>query len=92
LKVTVRVYGNLIPVLGRELTLDFDGEASVKSLSHALSERISDMRQGHIGSYRVDEGELVILVNGRNIDTLEGLETRLRECDTVTLLPPFAGG
>ena len=92
MKVTVRVYGDLMPVLGRELTIDLGGEGSVRSLSLALSDKLRDSKRGYIGRYRVDGGELVILVNGRNIDTLDGLETRLIDSDTVTLLPPFAGG
>ncbi|MBS7637897.1 MoaD/ThiS family protein, partial [Candidatus Bathyarchaeota archaeon] len=32
------------------------------------------------------------LLNGRNIETLEGDETELRDGDLVILLPPFAGG
>ena len=33
-----------------------------------------------------------VLVNGRNILFLEGLETVLNPEDTVTLIPPAAGG
>lgn len=33
-----------------------------------------------------------ILVNGRNIAFLEGLETRLKTSDKLTIIPPAAGG
>ncbi|MCL6549192.1 MAG: MoaD/ThiS family protein [Alicyclobacillus sp.] len=33
-----------------------------------------------------------ILVNGRNIEFLNGLATRVSSNDTITLIPPVAGG
>jgi molybdopterin synthase sulfur carrier subunit len=33
-----------------------------------------------------------ILVNGRDIEFLNGLETKLKEGDTVTIFPPVGGG
>lgn len=40
------------------------------------------------------EGELYvrILINGRNIEYLEGLDTQVAGDDTVSLFPPVAGG
>jgi len=92
MKVTARFFGDLIPLLGRESTLDLEEGASVNALVRLLSSRIGCKRPGYVGSYRVGGGDLVILVNGRNIDTLERLETRLKDGDVVTLLPPFSGG
>jgi sulfur-carrier protein len=37
-------------------------------------------------------GYLNILINGRNIQFLEGRETGLHEGDTVAFLPPVGGG
>jgi len=33
-----------------------------------------------------------VLINGRDYFTLQGLETVLVADDTVTIIPPFAGG
>jgi molybdopterin converting factor small subunit len=32
------------------------------------------------------------MVNGHDIDLLQGLDTRLEETDIVAILPPIAGG
>ena len=64
----------------------------MKALSSKLSEKVGGSRPGYFGNLNLDKGELVILVNGRNIDTLDGLDTQLKDGDSVTLLPPFAGG
>ena len=36
--------------------------------------------------------DLKILVNGSDIDFLEGLETKLKDGATLALIPPVAGG
>lgn len=92
MKVTVRIFGDLVPLLGRGLVLDIEEGAIVKTLSKLLAGRIEGSKPGHVSQYKIHGGELVILVNGRNIDTLNGLETELGDGDVVTLLPPFAGG
>ena len=35
---------------------------------------------------------LSILVNGKSINVLQGLDTELKEGDTVAILPPVGGG
>ncbi|MDH5201545.1 MAG: MoaD/ThiS family protein [Candidatus Bathyarchaeota archaeon] len=37
-------------------------------------------------------GDLAILVNGRNIELLGGVETPLRDGDEVVILVPTSGG
>jgi MoaD family protein len=43
-----------------------------------------------------DQGQLKphfrVMVNGHDIDLLQGLDTRLEETDIVAILPPIAGG
>lgn len=92
MKVTVRIFGDLIPILGREQTFEIEEGAPVKALARLVSDRTGAGRPGYIGSYKIGGRDLVLLVNGRNIATLDGVETVLRDGDVVTLLPPFAGG
>ena len=37
-------------------------------------------------------GNLILMLNRRDVDTLDGEETRVDEGDTVTLLPHVQGG
>lgn len=43
-----------------------------------------------------DQGQLIphirVMVNGHDIDLLQGLDTRLDELDVVAIFPPIAGG
>jgi molybdopterin converting factor small subunit len=40
----------------------------------------------------VGGGDLAILVNGRNVELLDGLMTALRDGDEVVILVPTSGG
>ena len=49
-------------------------------------EYVFDGKTGEIQSY------LLLLVNGRSITVLGGLETRLIDGDVLAILPPVGGG
>ena len=92
MKVTVRVFGELTQLLGRRHTLELDEGVTVGTLTSRMADEAGLKRQGYLGSYKVGGSELAILVNGRNIDLLDGVRTALQDGDDVVLLPPSAGG
>lgn len=92
MKIKVRIFGDLTSILGRRQTLEMEEGANVRTLTSRLSEQAGIKRYGYLGKYRLDGSELAILVNGRNIALLDGVETALRDGDEVVLLPPSAGG
>ena len=92
MRVVVRTFGDLIPLVGRKQMIETQEGTSVKAVVRQVSSQAGSTRPGYIGNYRIGGNELVVLVNGRNIATLDGVETVLKDGDVVTLLPPFAGG
>ncbi len=92
MKVTVRIFADLVPVIGRRHSLELEDGATVGSLTSLLAKKAGQKRRGHLGNYRITGGDLAILVNGRNIDLLEGLKTPLSDGDEVVFMPPAAGG
>jgi molybdopterin converting factor small subunit len=40
----------------------------------------------------LDKTAIIILINGRHIHYLNGLNTKLKEMDKVVIMPPVAGG
>ncbi|MEM2557603.1 MAG: MoaD/ThiS family protein [Candidatus Bathyarchaeia archaeon] len=95
MRVRVKAFGDLAPLIGEELTVDLEEGSKLSDLIQEISrimngfkERLEAIskRQGII-----DPG-LVILLNGCNINLLDGLNTRLKDGDVVVFLPPAAGG
>ena len=92
MKVTVRVFADLVPVIGRRHYLELDDGSTIRTLVSMIAEKAGQKRRGYLGNYRIIGGDLAILVNGRNIDLLEGLDTPLSDGVEVVFMPPAAGG
>ncbi|HII61924.1 MoaD family protein [Pyrococcus horikoshii] len=82
-KVKVKVFATLIEIIGRRI---FDEEA----------EDVEDLLQKIYSKYPKVKEELekgyIILVNGHNIEHLEGVKTKLKDGDVVSIFPPAGGG
>ena len=92
MKITVRLYAGFHEAVGStELELEVPENATVLDVAKILEEKFPGLR-GHL----VENGELqddvLVLVNGRSIEWLEGAKTRLRDGDRVAFFPPAAGG
>jgi molybdopterin synthase sulfur carrier subunit len=92
MKVIVRVFADLVPVIGRKHNVELNDGSTVGTLASMLAKKAGQKRRGYLGNYRIIGGDLAILVNGRNIDLLEGLDTPLSDGDEVVFMPPAAGG
>ncbi len=101
MKVIVKPFLFLRDILDftdREIELPAEGGKTVGELltilrrKHQLPDQV-DIAQGRLIIFENNLPlGLVILVNGRNIGKLSGLDTILNEGDQVTLFPPAAGG
>ena len=87
---TVRIPPTLRPDVGGERQVEADG-ATVRELFEDLISRFPDLRR-----QLVEDDDLAPFVNvyveGEDVRTRDGLETRVREGSTVILLPAMAGG
>ncbi len=95
MKVKVRAFGDLVPLLGSELTIELEEEAEISDLIQKISEKTEGFREKIEGLSKrrgITDSGLVILLNGRNINLLNGEKTPLKDDDVVTFLPPAAGG
>ena len=92
MKIRIRAFGDLMPLLGNESIIELEPGAQLKELVSILAEKTRSPRKDFIANYDVTGQNLVILLNGRNIHTLKKLETILKDDDVITLLPPLVGG
>ncbi len=93
MKIVVRGHGAIKRFIGsRKRTVELGDEAGVRDLILKLGGRIAGSDNVFLGGHRLVESELVVLVNGRNIRALNGIDTALKEGDLVTFMPVIVGG
>ncbi|MBX5326673.1 MAG: ubiquitin-like small modifier protein 1 [Candidatus Bathyarchaeia archaeon] len=94
MKVTVKLFTTLRELAGKgEVTVETNNKLTVATLLRKLEERYGE----EFREYVYDEngnvkGFLQFLVNGKSVETFQGLKTRLKDGDTVAILPPVGGG
>jgi len=90
--VNVRMFGKLRELLGPELKVTLEADATVADLMEALSQRAGGVELAEAAATPIMGPRLIILVNGLNAEALKGPTTQLKEGDLVSLLPPEIGG
>jgi len=76
-----------------ELALNCEGTVSVKTLINEITREVPALTQSLIDPQLEDpRPNVLILVNGREISVLNGLETSLQDGDEVVLVPVVHGG
>ncbi|KUO80549.1 molybdopterin synthase sulfur carrier subunit [Vulcanisaeta sp. EB80] len=93
MKVQVKFLASLYDVTKVLKTeIELPDNATVMDLIKTIDKAVSP----NFSSVILDDGKLkdqyVVLINGRSIDFLSGLGTRLSNGDEVTFLPPAGGG
>ncbi len=92
MKVTVKAFAEFRETLGGESTVSVRDGEDVGGLLRALG----SWNPAFDAKIRQSDGDLrqaiIILLNGRNIHSLCGLESKLAEGDVVAIFSPVAGG
>jgi|Deesub1362A_J573_1020465.scaffolds.fasta_scaffold00612_20 molybdopterin synthase sulfur carrier subunit len=94
MKVKVLYYATFRQMTGcKAEDIEFNEAPKVKDLIYLLFQKYGgDFRKALVNSEGEVKDFIKILVNGRNIDFLEGLDTLLDDGDRVYFFPPVAGG
>ncbi|AAL80469.1 MoaD/ThiS family protein [Pyrococcus furiosus DSM 3638] len=80
----VKLFATLIEFTGKR-KLEIHGPKTVRELLDKLEEMFPGFKK------ELEQGYM-ILVNGKNIEHLQGLDTPLSDDDTVSIFPPAGGG
>jgi sulfur-carrier protein len=97
MQVKVRFFTSLREIIGkREESLTFtEGEiVTVESILKVLSDKYGKPFVEYVfeNDTKKPKGFLQFLINGNSSNTLEGLNTELKEGDVLAVLPPVGGG
>lgn len=92
--VTVKFVGALRHFSGTgELTLDCKACLSIRELMNEIIKEVPKLKQSLIDQQLEDpRPNSLMLVNGREISVLDGLETRLKDGDEIVLVSVVHGG
>ncbi|MBI4283631.1 MAG: MoaD/ThiS family protein [Chloroflexi bacterium] len=99
-KVRLEVMSALAETLGMEVTsegvlpaAEIGGEKSVRDLFNRLGSRYPRFSQIVFDrNTQKLTGRVIIFFNGRDLELMDGLETRLNDGDTLTFVPAIEGG
>jgi len=92
LKVKVKGFGDMQRFLKEKTAINLKDKAKVRDLILFLGGKAGASGIYLLGSYKVEDSSLVVLVNGRNVYALKGYETVLKEGDLVSFVPVLVGG
>jgi len=91
MKITVRVFGDVSQIIGKRHEVEAPYGSTVSTVANKVGEK-SGQRMGYLGEFSVGGKDLAILINGKNIDMLNGPATKLKDGDEVVVMQPTAGG
>jgi molybdopterin converting factor small subunit len=84
--------GHLTASLGNEKIIELADKTTIGDLLSMLKEKTVALQKEALFRFDRTEPELTILLNGQNIQTLDGLKTTLKDRDLILLLPAVHGG
>lgn len=90
---TVRLLASLRPVVGSNaLDVPTGPDATVRDLLRVLADDYPALAARILTTEHELAPGIQLVINGRHIDFLQGLDTPLQATDDVVLVPPLAGG
>jgi len=97
IEVKIRFFTSLREIVNkREETINFESckKVTVDLVLRTLSQKYGNSFKDYVYNSKTNQpkGFLQFLVNGNSISSLTGLETELKNCDVLAILPPVGGG
>jgi len=90
----VRVFGTLRAVMGgtKEIELPVGNQSTVLKVLGELVTAYPGLKEKLFREGETLQGGVTVVVNGRSVRFLDGLNTPIRETDELALFPPIGGG
>ena len=91
--LTLKFIGSLRQISGKtQLTLSFKEGMLLKDLITKISPEMPQLEKSFNGQFNDSRSNSLVLVNGREISVLNGLETELKDGDEIVFIPVVHGG
>ena len=91
--LTIKFIGALRHLSGKtQLTINFQEGMSLKDLITKISREMPQLDKTFSDQLNDSRSNALVLINGREISVLNGLETKLNEGDEIVFIPVVHGG
>ena len=91
--LTLKFIGALRQISGKtQLTVNFQEGMSLKDLITKISQEMPLLQKTLSDQLNDSRSNALILINGREISVLNGLETKLADGDEIVFIPVVHGG
>jgi molybdopterin synthase sulfur carrier subunit len=94
MKIEVRFFTSLREITGKKVDeIQLQRVITVEELLTLLSKKYGKNFREYIYNKKGKvQGFLSFILNGKNINVLQGFDTELKEGDIIAILPPVGGG
>jgi MoaD family protein len=94
MKIKIKFFTSLREITDKKVDeIQLQNSITVKELLVILSEKYGKKFKEYIYNKKGEVQDfLSFLVNGKNINVLQGFDTKLKQGDTIAILPPVGGG
>jgi molybdopterin synthase sulfur carrier subunit len=94
MKIKVKFFTSLREITDKKVDeIQLKNAITIEELLNILSEKYSKEFREYIYNKKGKVQDfLSFLVNGKNINVLQGFDTKLKQGDTIAILPPVGGG
>jgi molybdopterin synthase sulfur carrier subunit len=91
--LTLKFIGSLRQISGKtQLTVDFQEGMSLKDLIAEISREMPQLHKAFRDQLDDSRSNALVLINGREISVLNGLESTLNDGDEIVFIPVVHGG
>ena len=89
----VKIFATLRQLVGeKEVEVRVDTGDTVRNVLKKLVAEYPALRERVLDDNGNLQGSVLLLLNGRNIEFLAGLNSTIQESDELAIFPPIAGG
>jgi molybdopterin synthase sulfur carrier subunit len=94
MKVEAKFFTTLREITGKKIeTIQLQNSITIDELITLLAEKYGKKFREYVYNKKGKVHDfLSFLVNGKNINVLQGFDTELKEGDIIAILPPVGGG
>ena len=92
MRVRVRIFGEISRIYGSRHTMEIEEDSTISSVIRRIQEKARVAKSDYMGEWQVGSTDLTININGKNIDLMDGLKTKLHDNDDIVITPYVVGG